>query len=194
GRYGLISFEQPKRLFDDFGALPPDFLQRFYSVCRRDSRGHVHLCKMLPTDEQGFPLEECSSCIRKFRKFWSSKHFSFSVDDYIIDDYELSKEVLVLKRAVLKFVDSLEEVPITDPKDPSGKRKIFKKRFIEPSSEKRRNIFARVGWSECFSGSPLEAPTPGSIVFKDPVGEKRMAPVLPAGKGKGLLVELVPVV
>ncbi|MCI80661.1 hypothetical protein A2U01_0101932, partial [Trifolium medium] len=63
GRYGLISFTQPKRLFDDFGDIPADFLRRYYSVGPTDSRGHVHLCKMPPTDEQGFPLEEGGTCV-----------------------------------------------------------------------------------------------------------------------------------
>ncbi|MCI23751.1 hypothetical protein A2U01_0044933, partial [Trifolium medium] len=50
-----------------------------------------------------------------------------------------------MKRTLLKYVDFLEDVLITDPKDPLKKRKIFVKRIIdmelilsEPSSKDGR--------------------------------------------------------
>ncbi|MCI35528.1 hypothetical protein A2U01_0056749, partial [Trifolium medium] len=107
-----------------------------------------HPCKMPPTDEHGFPLEEGSSCVRKFCRFWSSKHFSLPANYFIVNERALTPEDLAMKRALLRYVDSLEEVLMTDPKDPLGKRKILVKRFIdtelvlsEPSSERRREIF-----------------------------------------------------
>ncbi|MCI31614.1 hypothetical protein A2U01_0052826, partial [Trifolium medium] len=112
-------FTQPKRLFDDFEDIPADFLRRYYSIGPTDSRGHIYMCNMPPTHEQGFPLEEGGTCV----------------------------QVLAMKRTLLKYVDSLEDVLITDPKDPF-KEKIFVKRFIdtelilsEPSSERRKGIF-----------------------------------------------------
>ncbi|MCH87228.1 hypothetical protein A2U01_0008094, partial [Trifolium medium] len=53
-----------------------------------------------------------------------------------------------MKRALPKYVDSLGEVLIADPKDSSGRKKVLVKRYIntelvlsEPSSERRREIF-----------------------------------------------------
>ncbi|MCI42999.1 hypothetical protein A2U01_0064236, partial [Trifolium medium] len=79
---------------------------------------------MPPTDEQGFPLEEGVSCVRKFHKFWSFKHFSLPADYFVVEDHELTPKVLAVKRTLLKYVDSLEDVSMTDPKDSSGRKKI----------------------------------------------------------------------
>ncbi|MCI11898.1 hypothetical protein A2U01_0033000, partial [Trifolium medium] len=148
GRYGLIGFTQPKRLFEDFRDIPIDFLRRYYSVGPNGRRGHIHLFEMPPVDEEGFHLEECGTCVRKFRRFWSSKHFSLPDDFFIVGERSLTDKVLAMKRTLLRYVDSLEEVLMADPKDPLGKRKVLVKRFIdtelvlsEPSSERRREIF-----------------------------------------------------
>ncbi|MCI15883.1 hypothetical protein A2U01_0037022, partial [Trifolium medium] len=202
-------------------------------------RGHGHLSDLAPTDDHRWLLEGATPCVRKFRKFWSARHFSLPASDYVNTD-DLCPEAAASGRILQKFVDDLELESVSDSRDPSGHRRVFRKRYIdtelvlsEPSSMKRDAIFSEffflnslscVPWSgnmkdltkwqrmraamekcvasrppkpvEVVSSRPLSvAPksfgrrVAGSITFKPHVEERREAPAIPVGKGKGLLEE-----
>ncbi|MCI45211.1 hypothetical protein A2U01_0066450, partial [Trifolium medium] len=53
-----------------------------------------------------------------------------------------------MNHALLRYVDSFDDVLVADPQGSSGRKKVFVKRYIdtelvisEPSSERRKEIF-----------------------------------------------------
>ncbi|MCI06342.1 hypothetical protein A2U01_0027401, partial [Trifolium medium] len=113
GRFGLIGFNQPDRFFEDFTDIPEDFLLRFYWVSPI-GRGHDHLCTLAPTDDYGWPLDGGDLCSRKFRKYWSKRHFTLPVLDYV-NKGELTDNVAASERVLRRYVDSLEMVYVPVP-------------------------------------------------------------------------------
>ncbi|MCH79915.1 hypothetical protein A2U01_0000676, partial [Trifolium medium] len=186
GCFGLISFNQPDRLFEDFTDIPDDFLHRFYWVSPV-GRDHNRQCTLAPTDDHGWLLNFADVCSRKFRHYWSWRHFTLPVLD-CVNEGNLTNDAAASERALRNYVNSLEDVVVPDPRDPSGKKRVFRKRYndtelilSEPSSKGRDVIFRKYLVVS-------ERRVPSVIAFKTPLGEKRKAPAVVAGKGKTVFV------
>ncbi|MCI55881.1 hypothetical protein A2U01_0077132, partial [Trifolium medium] len=81
-------------------------------------RGHSDLCTLAPTDDHGWLLDGAVPCSRKFRHHWSRSHFTLPVLDYVSTG-RLAEDAAASGRALRRYVDSLEAVSVSDPRDPS---------------------------------------------------------------------------